>query len=115
MPKGVELNKQNNVNVVSVLDMRLDEYAAVPLKTALDDLINAGQVYIVVDLAAVLGLSMEALQALTLALQSARRKQGEVRLASLNKQPADLIRASFPAPVFTTFGSVEEAVKSFQG
>lgn len=115
MPKGIELNQQNNVNIISVLDMRLDEYAAAPLKTALDNLINADQVWIVVDLAAVLGMSLEAVQVLTTALQSARRKHGAVRLANLNKQPAEIIRTSFPVPVFETFESVDEAVKSFQG
>lgn len=115
MARGVELNKMNNVNVISVLDAKLDDRTAPALKTALDELVNTDQVLIVVNLEAVLLMGMDGLQVLTSAHQAARRKRGGVRLANLNKQPSDIMRASFPTPIFEIFGSVEEAVKSFQG
>ncbi len=77
--------------------------------------IDAGKKQIVVDLGGVSFIDSSGLGELVAAYTTARRNHVSIKLANLTKKIDDLMEITRLASVFDTYGSVDEAVESFNG
>jgi len=77
--------------------------------------LDAGQKRIVVDLGGVSFMDSSGLGELVAAYTSARRAGVTIKLANLTKKIDDLMEITRLASIFEMYGSVDEAVASFNG
>jgi anti-sigma B factor antagonist len=87
----------------------------IKMRDLIKEHLDAGKKRIVVDLGGVSFVDSSGLGELVAAYTSARRANVTIKLANLTKKIDDLMEITRLASVFETYGSVDEAVQSFNG
>ncbi len=108
------MTQRNGVTLVKPEGERLDLEVSVEFRAILMRAIEAGQRQLVVDLAAIEFIDSSGLGALVSALKVLRtRKDGDIRLASLQQPVVALLEVTRLNRVFSSYATAEEAVQSF--
>jgi len=115
-PMQIDVVTENGATVVRPTGERLDIEIASDFRTMLLSLIEQGNRRLVVDLQDVTFIDSSGLGALVSALKTLKRGEGDgdVRLARVQAPVVALLEIIRLNRVFTTYGSVEQAVQSFQ-
>jgi anti-sigma B factor antagonist len=95
---------------VLALEGRLDALTALELKEAIRELVDAGQVELVVDLSGVPFIDSSGLAALVSGLKATRQAGGALRLAGLNEQARTVLRLTRLDRVFALYADRAAAV-----
>lgn len=85
----------------------------IKMRELIKEQLDAGKQQIVVDLGGVSFIDSSGLGELVAAYTTARRHSVTIKLANLTKKIDDLMEITRLASVFDTYGSVDDAVKSF--
>jgi len=96
------------------LDGRLDANNTQPLKESLEQLIDGGTSYLVVDLAQVPFIDSAGLAALVSALKATRRVGGNVLLSGVQPQARTVFSLTMLDQVFAIHPNVEAALDSLE-
>ena len=96
------------------LDGRLDANNTQPLKESLEQLIDGGTSYLVVDLAQVPFIDSAGLAALVSALKATRRIGGNVLLSGVQPQARTVFSLTMLDQVFAIHPNVEAALDSLE-
>ena len=115
-PMRIDVSTSNGATIVRPSSERLDIEVAADFRAMLLSLIEQGHRRLVVDLADVGFIDSSGLGALVSALKTLKRSDngGDVRLARVQAPVVSLLEIIRLNRVFTTYGSVEQAVQSFQ-
>ncbi len=95
--------------VLLYLKGKLDAAASSKVKTAIQELINQGQVKIIVDLAEVSFIDSSGLVALVSGLRLARKHGGNIALSAAQPQPQTVFRLTMFDHIFPIHPTPEEA------
>jgi len=95
--------KSGEVNILNI-GGRLDAYSAAEAEKKLDELIGAGQVKIVLNLAALEYISSSGLRVFLAQLKKVRKQQGDIRLCCMKPN----IREVFDIAGFTQLFNIAE-------
>jgi len=107
--------RQVNEHCATVaLDGRLDANNAQTLKESLEQLIDGGTTYLVVDLAGVPFIDSAGLAALVSALKATRRVGGNVLLSGVQPQARTVFSLTMLDQVFAIHPNVEAALDSLE-
>ncbi len=107
--------RQVNEHCATVaLDGRLDANNTQPLKESLEQLIDGGTSYLVVDLAQVPFIDSAGLAALVSALKATRRVGGNVLLSGVQPQARTVFSLTMLDQVFAIHPNVEAALDSLE-
>jgi len=105
-------NKLGNVNVVS-LSGRLDAYCATEVEKKIDELIEAGQSCLVMDLDKLEYISSSGLRVFLAALKKTRKQQGDIKLACMKPFIKEVFDIAGFSPLFNIFDTQDAAVSGF--
>lgn len=94
---------------VLTLDGRLNMTSAASLRSAVEEITDAGTSKVVVDLGAVSFMDSSGLGALIAGLKRCRQQQGDLRIAGVNDQVATVLRLTNLDRVLRPHESVEAA------
>lgn len=100
------------VSVVSVSG-RVDSATAPELEAALKKLVEAASAQIVLDLNGVEYMSSAGLRAMVATLKSAKRVNGDLRIANPSPRVDEVLRLAGLTTIFSIYRSRDEAVGSF--
>jgi anti-sigma B factor antagonist len=92
---------------------RIDSSNAGDLDSTLKDLLNSGTTNIVLELSEVEYMSSAGLRAIVSALREAKKKRGDVRIATPSERVAEVFSLAGLLPLFETFDDLTAAVGSF--
>jgi anti-sigma B factor antagonist len=110
----IDVNQCNGVTLVRPQGERLDLEMSVEFRAILLRAIEAGRRQLVVDLAAIEFIDSSGLGALVTALKALRaKKDGDIRLASLQQPVVALLEVTRLNRVFSSYSTAEQAVQSF--
>ena len=93
---------------------RLDAVSALDVKAALQKLVQAGQVEVIVCLRKVPFIDSSGLAALVSGLKATRQAGGTLKLSGLSEQARTVFRLTMLERVFEIYAHVEEARASFE-
>jgi len=96
------------------LSGEIDAKTAPELKTAIETLITAGSVRIVLDFTAISYISSAGIGVLNATLGAARAKGGDMALAGVSKTVRDTLDVMYFTKKISVLGSVPEAVKAIR-
>ena len=103
-----------DVAVVCLTGRLVLEDTESPLRSAIEELITAGHVKLVLDIAAVSYIDSAGLGLLVAKFVSARSRGGDLRLVHPTPRSMHLMTITNLATVFETHPSVDDAVRSFE-
>jgi anti-sigma B factor antagonist len=107
-------SKVDNLSVVSMAG-RLDTVSAPDLEKAMDNLINAGQVQLVINLQKTEYISSSGLRILLAALKKVRKVQGDIKLVGLSSDIRTVFDTAGFSRLFNIFDTVEAAAANYKG
>jgi anti-sigma B factor antagonist len=93
---------------------RIDQPAARAIEDALNELCDAGNAQMVVDLSEVVYVASAGLASLLTCVRRARRLKGDVRLCAMNDRVRDVFEMSGFDQVFAIYPTAERAVASYK-
>lgn len=109
----IQDKRTGKVNIIA-LSGRLDAYAANDVERKLDSLIDAGRVWLVINLEKLDYISSSGLRVLLATLKKTRKQEGDIKLACLKPYIAEIFDISGFTQLFNMFDTEEAAVKSFE-
>ena len=111
----IEVAERNGTAVVRPAAARIDLQVAGEFRTALLQLIEGGQLRLVVDMSEVQFVDSSGLGALVSALKTLRmlKHHGDIRLANVQPPVVALLEIIRLHRVFSSFPSVDQAIASF--
>jgi anti-sigma B factor antagonist len=112
----IDVAEKDGATIVRPSGDRLDIEVAAEFRNVLLSLIDQGHRHLVVDLKDVTFIDSSGLGALVSALKTIKRGSGsgDVRLARVQPPVVSLLEIIRLNRVFTSYGSVEQAIQSFQ-
>ena len=108
----VKTEPRGQVMIVSIIGS-LDATTSQALTNSLSTFINAGNVHLVIDLSALDFTSSAGLRALLGALKDCRSKNGDLRIAAVQKEVRKVMELSGFTSILKFFNTVAEGVASF--
>lgn len=110
----LKYEKTENGNVtIFALRGNLDAVTAPTLKAEIETLMNERKVNVVFDLAGLELIDSSGVGAIVSLFKRVRTQQGDVKLAALGGQPAEIFKLLRLDKAFDIFDKVEEAVAKF--
>jgi anti-sigma B factor antagonist len=111
----IDITTKNGAAVVKPAENRLDLQVAAEFRTALLQVIEAGQHRVIVDLGDVTFIDSSGLGALVSALKTLKmlKRDGDIRLANVQPPVVALLEIIRLHRVFSSYPSVEQAAESF--
>ena len=106
---------QHEAITVLTAEGSLDSQSADSLMSVLDAQIQAGNIRLVVDLKAVHYTSSAGLRSLLMALKSARRLGGDLRIGAAQPNVMEVLSLAGFTSIIKTFDNVATAVASYGG
>ena len=106
---------QHEAITVLTAEGSLDSQSADSLMSVLDAQIQAGNIRLVVDLKAVHYTSSAGLRSLLMALKSARRLGGDLRIGAAQPNVMEVLSLAGFTSIIKTFDNVAAAVASYGG
>jgi anti-sigma B factor antagonist len=105
----------NEVGAVTVMTVngRVDSATAPELESALKQLVDGDKNRLVLDLAGVDYMSSAGLRAMVSTLKSAKRANGDLRLASPSTRVGEVLRLAGLTSIFSIYTNQSEAVSSY--
>ena len=104
---------RNGGVAVLTLDGRLNMTAAPQLRSAVEELTDAGTSRVVVDLGSVAFMDSSGLGALIAGLKRCRQNRGDLRITGVNEQVATVLRLTNLDRVLRPHGSADEAARDW--
>lgn len=103
-----------NINGTRILDVagEIDVYTAPQFKDAVNNILNAGQKHLIVNMAAVTYMDSSGFGTLLSATKRLRPQGGTVNLVKCNSAIDRILRITRLNTVFATFDSVDQAVQA---
>ena len=111
----IDRSTRSGVTVLSLTGDALGGPGGSALHDALHEARGSGPVHAVVDLSNVRHMNSSGLGMLIGALTTARNTEGDLRLANVGDRVQALLEVTQLLGTFQTFGSVDEAVASYEG
>ena len=93
---------------------RLDAYSSNEVEETINSLIEDGYLKIVVNFSETEYISSSGLRVMLASLKKLKRKDGDLKLASLKPYILEVFEIAGLTPIFDIYDSVDDAVKSFQ-
>lgn len=113
MPFAVK--EQNDAVIIEITGKFLGSVEGPAFKEALDDLKEAGQTHVIVDLSKTDMLDSSGIGSLISGLTTMRRAGGDIRLAGLEKRVKSVFLITrLLGPVFDDYETVEDARESYR-
>jgi anti-sigma B factor antagonist len=103
---------KGDVDIVALIGA-FDAASAPNLTNAVNKIVHAGQIDIVVDFSEVQFMSSAGLRAIVLSIKEARARGGDVRFAAISPSVGKIIQMSGLHNIIKIFPTVEEALASF--
>jgi len=104
--------KRGEINILSISG-RLDAFYATEMEKTLGNLINSGQLRLVVDFASLEYISSSGLRVFLAALKKTRKQQGDIKMSQMKPCIKEVFDMSGFSQLFNIFETDDEAIKGF--
>lgn len=104
--------KEGDIRVIE-LEGRLDVHLSMEVESAVNELIDAGDINIIFDLKEVKYLSSSGLRIFIAALRKLNKLNGKLKLANMNESVKRIFKVVELIDLFDIYPTVEEALESF--
>ncbi len=108
----LKTRKEGEVRIIE-LEGRLDVHLSMEVESAVNEIIDSGDIYLIFDLEGVKYLSSSGLRIFIAALRKLNKLKGQLKLANLNESVKRIFKVVELIDLFDIYPSVEEALKSF--
>jgi anti-sigma B factor antagonist len=104
--------KEGDVRIIE-LEGRLDVHLSMEVESAVNDIIEAGDIFLIFDLENVKYLSSSGLRIFIAALRKLNKLKGQLKLANMNESVKRIFKVVELIDLFDIYPSVDEALESF--
>ncbi|MCX6008254.1 MAG: STAS domain-containing protein [Chloroflexi bacterium] len=104
--------KLGDINVLSISG-RLDALYATEMEKALESLLNAGQLRLVIDFASLDYISSSGLRVFLSALKKVRKQEGDIKMSQMKPCIREVFDMSGFSQLFKIFDTDDEAIQGF--
>jgi anti-sigma B factor antagonist len=108
----INVEQHKRCSVITIIG-RIDSSNANELDNTLKELLNSGNSNLVLEMSSVEYMSSAGLRAIVSALREAKKKRGDVCIATPSERVAEVFSLAGLLPLFTIFDDVTSAVGSF--